>query len=391
MKKDGNQKKIYRWMLFGMSLLCLAGMSAAGCGKRGVSYVNDGTENADENETAATEADAEPDTWEFFYPAKMESGNIVSVRIKVDIGSGPGTSEVMGIRRTVLEESTKRQIAETVLGDEVSLEDDVYSGSRDGIPYQMRMGQRTVSLYPADMIQLAPEELKNALTCALNTGEGISGNRCGLSQDEAVELAGQFLEEIGFSDRSLCCNVMPLVWTGQIEQRDDGGGRLMSITDGYAVFFEQTLNEEKMPQFAGNTVQKYIDIWFEEDGRERTYNEMHTVLCVDERGVIGMDMRNFYEVTSIEEDVSLLPVSTVCDIMEKELTDHADRYITRSEDDLYYKKMSFGYCLLWDDAGEYGSYVPVWELDDSIFELDSSKIVVNAIDGSIIPLEQRGG
>lgn len=391
MKKDGNEKKIYRWMLFGMSLLCLTGVSAAGCGKRGVSYVKDGTENADETETAATEADAEPDTWEFFYPAKMESGNIVSVRIKVDIGSGPGTSEVMGIRRTVLGESTKRQIAETVLGDEVSLEDDVYSGSRDGMPYQMRMGQSTVSLYPADMIQLAPEELKKAVTCAFNPGEGVLGNRCGLSQEEAVELAVQFLEEIGFSDRSFCCNVTPLVWTGQIEQRDDGGGRFTSITDGYAVFFEQTLNGEKMSQLAGNTAQNYFDIWHEEDGRERTSNEMHTVLCVDERGVIAMDMRNFYEITSIEEDVSLLPVSTVCDIMEKELTGHADRYITRSEDDLYYKKLSFGYCLLWDDAGEYGSYVPVWELDDSIFELDSSKIVVNAIDGSIIPLEQRGG
>lgn len=393
MKKDGDEKIRYRWMLLGMSLLCLAAMSAAGCGKRDVSYVKDGTENADETGAEGTEADAAPDTWEFFYPAKMESGNIVSVRVEVDIGDVPKTSEVIGVKRTVLEESTKKQIAETVLGDEASFENGVYTGSRDGISYQMKIGERRISFYPADLAQIAPQyppQMKEAVEYGLSAESG-SGNRCELSAEEAVELAGQFLEEIGFSDR-IFCNMKSLVWMGVIGQPDEDTSTIIPVTDGYVMFFEQTLKGDQMPQFSGDTEQEILDLWLDEreyiSGRQM---KMHTVLCVDDHGVIAMDIFNLYEITSIEENVSLLPVSTVCDIMEKELTDHADRYITRSEDDLYYKKLNFGYCLLWDDADECGSYVPVWELDDSVFGLDSSKVVVNAIDGSIIPLEQRGG
>ena len=387
MQKYMIRRRTYRYLLLCLSLLGLSGLCNAGCGKRNVNYIEGGTEKAGESGTAAGETDAKPDIWEDYYTAKPESGNTVSISIKAAVGDAPDTSEVMGIKRTVLEESTKKQIAETVLGDEVSFEDGVYTGSRDGISYQMRMGERRISFYPADAVQIAPEEIKAAETCGLSA-ESRSGNRCELSAEEAVGLAEQFLEEIGFSDR-IFCNMKQLVWMGGMRQQsDEDTSKTISVTDGYVIYFEQTLNGEQVPQFSDGTEQEAFELW--QDGREYASSsgmKMHTVLCVDDHGVIAMDMYNFYEITLIEENVSLLPVSTVQDIIQNELTEHADKYINPSEDDLFYKNMSFGYCLIWDEAGESGSYVPAWQISDGNWEF--SKIVVNAIDGSVIPQEQR--
>lgn len=367
-----------------LCVMCVVCVCSSGCERRNVDYIKDGTEEADESGTTTAKADEEMDTWEDFYTAEMESGNTVSIRIKVTVDSVPDTSEVMAIKRMTLAESTKKQIAETVLGDEVSFEDGVYTGSRDGIPYQMRIGQRRLSFYPADAMQIAPEEIKDALECGFSA-QGASGNRCELSEEEAVELAQQFLEEIGFLDRSFC-NMKSLVWVGPVGQEEDTQ-KLITVTDGYVIFFEQTLKGEQVSQLTSDTEQDALDIWQEEREFVSAENsKMHTVLCVDDSGVIAMDIYNLYEITSIEEGISLLPISTVQDIIQKELTEHADKYIDPMwEDDLYYKSMEFGYYLIWDGAGEYGSYVPVWELYDSNWE--HSKIIVNAIDGSIIPLE----
>lgn len=370
-----------------LCVMCAVCVCSSGCERRNVDYIKDGTEEADESGTTVAKADEEMDTWEDFYTAEMESGNTVSIRIKVTVDSVPDTSEVMAIKRMTLAESTKKQIAETVLGDEVSFEDGVYTGSRDGIPYQMRIGQRTLSFYPADAAQIAPEDMKDALTCAFNP-ESVMGNRCKLSEEEAVDLAEQFLEEIGFSDRSFC-EMKSLVWTANMgpEGVDFEAQTFRTVTDGYVIFFEQTLNGEQVPQFSYNTVRESMDIWMEGEERVYTWDQMRTAVCVDDHGVIAMDIYNLYEITSIEEGVSLLPISTVQDIIQKELTEHADKYIDPMwEDDLYYKSMEFGYYLIWDGAGEYGSYVPVWELYDSNWS--GSKIIVNAIDGSIIPSEE---
>lgn len=76
-------------------------------------------------------------------------------------------------------------------------------------------------------------------------------------------------------------------------------------------------------------------------------------------------------------------------ILQKEVAEPDDYAAEVNRNLLYYWGLNFGYCLLWDENGEQGSYVPVWELLGG--STDITNITVNAIDGSIITWEQKAG
>lgn len=385
MIKKVNRKKLNKYLLLSASLLCLSGLCAAGCGKKNVDYIGDEQESTDVPENLSAGGNAEPSLWEESFAIDRENGEAVTVRIRAAYGSGPDTSQVIGVRRVKLDESAKDRIAKVALGEGASLVDGVYTGERNGVPYQMRIGERRISLYSADMKQIALEELKDALEIHLDANSGT--NMCELSEEEAVKIAEQFLEELGFSDRTFY-DSRTLVWTGYMESLGENSWRTQSAQNGYVLYFQQTLHGESIIQLAGDT--NTYDFWLWQEGDE--YNEifdakMHTVICVDSNGVVAADIWNIYEITSIKEDVSLLPVETVREILRKEITELDDYVLELSGNLLYYWGLNSEYCLLWDETGEQGSYVPVWNLMGG--QQDLATITVNAIDGSIVTWEQR--
>ena len=385
MRKNENGKRTCRIVLC-LLMLCLSGVCIAGCGKKNVTYIGDEQESTDISEPLNMGEDDELNIWEESFAVTKDNGDTVTVKIRTAVSSGPDTSPVIGIKRMTLDESARERIAKAALGDGASLEDGVYTGSRDGISYQMRIGEKRISLYPEDIAQVAPEELEGAFGFDLNANTGT--NACELPEEEAVELAKQFLEEIGFSDRTYR-NTKTLAWTGDMESLGENSWLTHSVQEGYVFYFQQTIQEEFMVPLMNDTDLDGFWLWREGEAYEGlTDTRMHTIVCVDSHGVVAADIYNIYEITSIEEDISLLPVETIVGIMKNELAE-PNNYLT--EEDvwlLYYWGMNFGHCLLWDDAGEQGSYVPVWEL---LSGQTTGNITVNAIDGSIITWEQKAG
>lgn len=406
MKKGVKRKKIYRNMLLCVLLLCLTGMNAAGCGKKSVSYVED--EVKDEQESTDTDArrtldadgNGENRLWDEVFTVDRENGDTATVKVKMTVREGPDTSQVIEVKRMTLDESVKERITKAVFEDGVSVEDGVYTGNRDGIPYRMRIGENRISLYPADITQVVPKELADMASMA---PEGVEKpyefmtawstsytNNAKLSEKEAVKIAGQFLEDIGLSDRNLC-NVKSLEWQTTFVVMDEetvyAGG---SMVDGYVLYFEQTLQGETATQLTDDTDSQGFWTW--QEGDETSWIEdtrMHTVVCVNDHGVVAADIQNIYEITSVKEDVSLLPVETIQGIMQNELTRPGDCIAKATENYFYYWGMDYGYCLLWDETGKNGSYVPVCELlGRGTGETD---VTVNMIDGSIITREQKEG
>lgn len=402
MKKDVNGKKIYRNMLLCVLLLCLTGMSAAGCGKKDVDYIADGQESADLAEPLDEEEDFEIEIWEELYEVEQNDGDTVTVKIRAAVNSGPDTSQVIEVKRMALDESVREQITKAVFGDGVSVKNGVYTGDRDGIPYRMRIGENRISLYPADTIQVVPKELADMARFLPEEVEKSYSfwpvwsnytNHAKISEKEAVEIAGQFLEDIGLSDRSLC-NVKALEWQPDFvvmdEERVYAGG---SMVDGYVLYFQQTIQGEAMTQLTDDTDSEGFWRWQQDDDDETVWIEdtrMHTVVCVNDHGVVAADIQNIYEITSVKEDVSLLPVETIQGIMQNELEKPGEYIAKVTGNYIYYWGMDYGYCLLWDETGKNGSYVPICELRCSS-NIDLATVTVNAIDGSIITWEQRGG
>lgn len=396
MLKAVSRKKIYRYLLLCVPLLFLSVLCTASCGKRNVVYIGNEQARTDISEHLNVDEDDGLDIWEESFAAEKENGDTVTVKIDVAVESGPDTSSVIGVKRIVLDEDAKERIAKAALGEEVNLKDGVYTGSRDGMSYQMRIGENRILLYPEDITLLVPKELEGAFGIRIKANDGA--NRCELPEEEAVELAQQFLEEIGISDRSYCFK-KALAWTGNMEPRGENLWLTHSVQDGYILYFQQTIQEKQMIQ-KEQTIQEDVlpllddtDIngfWLwqeEEESLDPTDTRMHTIVCVGSHGVFAADIQNIYEITSMEEDISLLPVETVRGIMQKELAE-PDGYIAEVDGEfLNYEILNFGHCLLWDDTGERGSYVPAWKLRD--IEKDFADITVNAIDGSIITWEQR--
>lgn len=389
MRKSAIRKGTYRYLLLCLSLLCLSCLCAAGCGKRSVEYIGDGEDSTDAPELSETGQGE--GLWEESFAATRENGDTVTVKVKTAVRSGPDTSQVIGIKRAALDGNTGEQIVKAALGDEAGLEDGVYTGSRNGMPYKMRIGQNRISFYPKDMKEIAPEDIKDAIDVSLYAGGGTTGggNMTELPEEEAEELAGQFLEEIGFTDRELI-EAKTLEWTGQMELLGEDWWSTMSLQNGYVFYYAQTVGGEILPQILSDTDTDGFWLW--QDGEEESWDiyeaKMHTVVCVYGHEVIAADIYNIYEVTSMEDDVTLLPVKTVQGIMQKEVAQPDEYYADLNNNSLYYWGMNYGYCLLWDDEFTQGSYVPIWELRGN---MDFMSIMVNAIDGSIITWEQKEG
>lgn len=367
------------------SWLCLAG-----CGSRKVEYLEGELQNTENQEASVMEDDLGVDIWEDSFTAENEDGT-VSVKIRAALGTGPETCEVDSIRRMKLDEKAADRIAKAALGEAALCEDGVYRGSRDGIDLEMKIGRRRILLYPADDTQVAPQKLSGAPQIRVDA-TGKEKNSCEMSEEDAIALAGRFLEELGFTDRR-CYWAKTLTWTGNMEEIGEHTYKMDSETNGYAVFFEQTASGEAC-QIAVNTELNDITIWddreleniFSWTGTENGINTTCTgplsVVCVNDYGVIAADIQNPYEITSIEEDVKILPLETVCGIMKQELTEHIGEYAFAGEAGLYYVGVNFEYRLIWDGEEQNGSYVPVWVLLANGGK-EYSQVVVNAIDGSI--------
>lgn len=356
MGRDVSKKKVQGHTVLSLSLLCMAVLCAAGCGKKDVDYIADGQESTDLAETFEEEENFEIEIWEELYEVEQNDGDTVTVKIRSGVSRGPDTSQVVGIKRVTLDENERDRIAEIVLENGAELENGIYRGSRDGIPYRMGIGENQIVFCPEDWTQVVPEALKNESEVFVERSGRceFSDNECELSREDALELACQFLEEIGLSDRAIVWGENLLWRCNNAEQLTETKWKTATnVQDGYIFWFVQTMSQgEELIQLHSDTDTSIFPIGVVSN--DMVYGDdafidkkMHTVVCVNDHGVIAASIRNFYEITSIEDDVSLLPVETVQGILLEELKEPNAYAAKRNRNLLYYNSLQFGYCLLW--------------------------------------------
>lgn len=242
----------------------------------------------------------------------------------------------------------------------------------------------TIVLEPEDSLESwRPEELKDKKNWITFTSADVEGgvNQCEITKEEAREQAERFVEQAGFSHQT-CNYAEDIVWCGYDQNADGSWKNEEYVTKGY-VFSFVTSVDGRTP-LSGFSNYYYDRRWLAGNG----YGWQDRIsIMVNNDGVVRVFICNPITVTRVTGNVGLLPFQTVQDILQAEITEHADRY------DLENPKpssiMELNYLRVKDEQREkMYSYIPVWELSyQGNTNLDGVRhhpIFVNAIDGSVI-------
>lgn len=247
-------------------------------------------------------------------------------------------------------------------------------------------GTVEVTVEPADMDELAPEEIRERKDYMSFTSMEMEpeNNQCKYTMEEARAMAERFIEQIGLSHQ-ICTISEQMIWKGLADSEHEE----IIVTNGY-VFNFYTGVEEKVPLIGFGNSYKYpmADMQDTADESDDRYTmDDQVIVQVFDEGVMRVVISDPISVTEVTSGVKLLPLSSVQSVMEQELKEHSERYILdeRSVNNV----MELNYLRVTNENKEHTySYLPVWMLchRDST-GVNYHPVFINAIDGSVIYLE----
>lgn len=277
-----------------------------------------------------------------------------------------------------------------------------YLGSYEGRMYRLVFAENPgdrwnyyrhviqIFLVANDIYEVCPEKFKDQenLECSPWMEGDWAENDCGISEEEALETAKKFVEQLGLDypvvsyTRPLLWGTMPAYVTEQSEAEDWG-------IDGYVFYFDLGVDDLSFVDYGVET--DYSDLGMAADKITQYSMKSQLQVYVTEQGVIQMTASNPVEITGISEGVELLPLETIKDIMREAMNEYWEvlnvsgfRSMTYDSMELIYFRVSNK-----EDPGQY-SYVPAWRLGYVVKDTVShqitirKKVLINAIDGSFI-------
>lgn len=298
-----------------------------------------------------------------------------------------------------------------------SYEGDEYLGEIEGISYELNfyeiedyMGRdadlQWFDFHAADLASLCPKEYKNAypyywshpfMTC--EQYDKRATNDCELSEAEARKLAESFLEELGL-EYPVFTESRPLLWC---DESMDYMNCNNYPANGYAFSYEYGMDELSFPGFEPDSILYENDSYSPDRSGQSKYAQ--ATLYVMDQGVIGAYIENPIETTQVSENVTLLPLSSVKEILKEQIREKYPEFYYESnaktmEDrrKLLFTHLELIYYRVNDGkSDENYSYIPVWRLGEN--QVDRSRmedreyiknpVLINAIDGSEIDLELK--
>lgn len=273
-----------------------------------------------------------------------------------------------------------------------------YLGYLDEEPYVLRVeedgggawyGEVELSVWPVDDNIMAPEEIleRSSYISYTSMDKEPGVNQCSMSMEEAQALAERFLTQIGLSNQ-ICTVAADMVWEGSAQTTAGETREKLYVTDGY-VFNYRAGVEENVPLagFGSNT-----EYYLEDVGAggspangNRTANDRVIVQVYDE-GIMMIDITDPVTVKQVTGGVKLLPLSSVREMIKKELQEHADCYDLENRE--VNNVLELNYIRVKDEGQENSySYVPAWMLCARYDDVSYHPVFVNAIDGSVIYYE----
>ena len=245
-----------------------------------------------------------------------------------------------------------------------------------------------------DLSQFSPNEIKageefKLSYTAADENFGILENQCGLSEEDAKELADRFVDEAGLDYSVYAGSTQLCWWKGTYSSNGQNIG-VDYIADGYVFRYDAGVDSISFTRCG--TQEIYPEFTKKKSGEPQYLMKARMEVYVNANGVVGMKAQNPIEITGILPETELLPLEEIEGIAKEQLSGDVSRFRFHSKKSVSFNEAALIYFRVRDkeNAGYY-SYVPAWRLAYvSYHDLDdyatwiNEQVLINAIDGSVI-------
>lgn len=210
------------------------------------------------------------------------------------------------------------------------------------------------------------------------------GNICKMSLEEARSLADAFISQLGRKNQ-VCYDEQQTIWMRMDTAGEMDAAHMELVVYGYTFTYGTGVDDIAFSQFNN------MDVFLEEDNAYAVglYDGDTTEITVTDEGVIEVSISGPVTINHITPQVELLSLDTIKTIMKDEVMNNSGAYGELSKKPYFYA-MDLIYCRVKDDAKEGGySYVPTWRLSAKKRDVYIHPVLVNAIDGSVIHIEDE--
>lgn len=215
-------------------------------------------------------------------------------------------------------------------------------------------------------------------------------NECALSKDEAIKKAEEFQNKLGRASQ-VYIGTSDYEWSaGVIEDGDDTvktGDKESVIKDtawGYIIDYGEGVDGIAFCKSLDFT--RNMDIWETLDNYDDFMPYGSSSFIVTDQGVTEFTVSYPVDIVNESKNVELLSMDTIKEIIKDDMTKNSDQYdFTQNHT---YNNLKLGYIRLKDasDKDKY-TYVPAWCLSKQDKGYDRYPVYVNAIDGTIIRID----
>lgn len=432
------EKKMKYKVLVAMLMMATISMITA-CGKKEVDYSLDGNTEESIGSTASNDASLKQfqgeETWNDQWVVTDSFGEKRNITIKAEVNV-PALESMRVIESQSLgrDEKFKKQCLESFFGadteyyyheeedytreelekwlpEELEMIEEAsdtrkvaeefesascYAAYRNEVLYEIALTDSCVSISPNwdETAKCGPESLRDYKYVDFGGiyQEG-SQNECVYSMEEAEEIANGYMEKVGLSAME-CTSRESLTWCGNNVGLDDEGENEYACY-GYMFQYETVFDEISLKQFPSSLSYQTRYYYTELKNAGLIQGDLQSespsmgsgtaLVIVADEGVHTVTIINADVIERASNSVGLLPLDTIKEILQAEVTTRTEMYYIENFDQ--YNYLGLIYFTVSDNEQGRVSIVPTW-----CFALKQGlsaptyyhPIFVNAIDGSII-------
>lgn len=280
------------------------------------------------------------------------------------------------LKKLLIDAPNKEEIEENV----DNYHQDYYAGIKDGIEYSLvfnvsEENNRSVwqlqakEAYLNEFVNL--DEKLNVTWCL---SDEVEDNKCSLTEDEAVHQAAKICEELGFTGLKPT-EVDVIVW--ELQQNPE-----IFENNGYRITFQREIGDIFV-----DVTNCFVEEYFDAETMERTYNREQIVVWLNDCGIYRVSCQGVMSAET-PKPAKLLGFDQIKEIFVQHIQE-----FTGDETETEWNWIGLEYVRLRNEQNaDVYSYVPAWRFGTA-YEVDkgySSNIWINALDGSVIDMEQQG-
>jgi len=239
---------------------------------------------------------------------------------------------------------------------------------------------------PKDILTLRPYEGASGGYMTEWAGDGseeTGANMSSMSAEEAEDIAGKFLADLGITD-VVKTTTSDLYWS---YYNDVNGEDIAKEIDGYCIVYSKAVAGS--PTYNGRIYN--VDNLQQNNGWADIPVESYTLYVYDGKVVQADWEQIFGQADSVEENVELLSYEQIIEKANTEMGKYYEKYATRYKN-IEFNDVRLTYYMV-SDGDKKCKYIPVWVFSqyEERVDYDGSSqpeqiVIMNAMDGTVIDI-----